>query len=63
MVSILSSKQLRTIADSNELLIGLYTKSAQWKTGLSVCLCLLTLLLLKTTHHFYFTFHFPSYTT
>lgn len=43
------------IAPNSELLIHLYHSSGliQWKTGLSACLHLFTLLSLEATHHFH----------
>jgi len=62
VVSILSSNYLRPIAPDCELIIHLYHSSGliQWKTGLSACLHLFTLLSLEATHYLYFIFHFPS---
>ena len=55
VVSILSNNNLRIIAPNSELLIHLYHSSGliQWKTGLSACLHLFTLLSLEATHHFH----------
>ena len=51
VVSILSSNNLGTTAPNGLI---------RWKTDLSACLHLFTVLSLEATHYFYFMFHFPS---